>query len=32
MRTDPFQGDVVRLRGQPRELRRRIDDWRVFFV
>jgi len=30
MEADPFSGDIKYLKGDPR-LRRRVDNWRVFF-
>ncbi|MBI4589624.1 MAG: hypothetical protein HY725_12365 [Candidatus Rokubacteria bacterium] len=31
MESDPFGGDVERLRNQPTTFRRRVGDWRIFF-
>lgn len=31
MRSRPFRGDVVPLRGQAASFRRRVGDWRIFF-
>ena len=31
MRTDPFAGDVVRLRAQPAAYRRRVGSYRILF-
>ena len=31
MRTDPFQGDIKRLKGQPTAWRRRVGNYRIIY-
>ncbi len=31
MAVNPFAGDFLRLKGEPRGFRRRTGDWRIFF-
>ncbi|MBZ5538776.1 MAG: hypothetical protein LAO31_22755 [Acidobacteriia bacterium] len=31
MGTNPFMGDIVRLKGEPKTWRRRVGNYRIFF-